>query len=408
MANPPMSLARFIESDVVFDSLKLPTAPPVFSKVILCPFCTDRPMSIMEDKILQAEWFHCHGCNFAGDIIEFVMRLKQQCVKNAIDWLKDNSAVRPECPRSVLAAYETSHFQTRKKVNEYWGHVRYRAVNDIGPVGYEVGRAFWLQDAMYRPDRWGYYSDLFGVTELQRAESLFYASGVKRRTSQKGATGRRASGQSSRLFPKNSVTETICVPHFDLPGRIVGFTFVVEESNPNKPFPYDSFSFQTIYKRCNLGNSNAKIKEAGFGFLNSIDGRRHGLFVNTVFVFVNAVNAIRLHAVNRKSSLAMLPVLLATTASGFGNLHLPPDLWDKQIIVCGDLEQTIPIARRINADVSTYQPQDFEQELKKFYCPNVLLNKYRMEVKDWWTAFTGAIDKMEKSKAQKLVENLGV
>ena len=411
MPNQPMSLSRFVESDLVFDNLGLPSpSSPVFPKVTPCPFCSDKLMSVMVDEILHAEWFHCHSCQFAGDIIQLVMQQEAVCVQEAIGWLEDNSAIDDKCPSSVVEAYEPSHFQTRKRVNDFWDVVRNRPIRDIGPVGYDVGRGFWLHDVMYRSDPWKSFSDLIGITELRRAEELFYPScQAKNRLIQDDGSKRKGSGPSKRLFPKNSEQEALCIPHFDLPGRIVGFTFVVEQSNPNKPFPYDSYSFRTIYKRCNLGRSNARVKESGFGLLNVIDGRRCEQFKDAVFVFVDAVSAVRIHAKQKKWSSARLPVLFATTTSGVGNLRRPPSLQDKQIIVCGELEKTIPVARRIDADVSLYQPKDIGQELQKpISSPTILLNKYRLEATDWWTALVASVNTMDRPQAQGLIEQLGV
>ena len=411
MANQPMSLARFIDSDVVFDNLGLPApSSPVFPKVMPCPFCSGELMTVMEDTILHAEWYHCYGCKFAGDIIQLVMQQKSICVQEAICWLEQTSAIDAKCPSSVVEAYEPSHFQARKRVNDSWGIVRNRPIRDIGPVGYDVGRGFWLHDAMYKSGPWSSFADLIGITELRRAEEFFYPScQAKNRLIQDEGSKRKGSGPSKRLFPKNSEQEALCIPHFDLPGRIIGFTFGVEQSNPNKPFPYDSYSFRTIYKRCNLGRSNVRVRESGFGFLNAIDGRRCEQFKDTVFVFVDAVIAVRIHAKQKKWSSAKLPVLFATTTSGVGNLRRPPSLQDKQIIVCGELEKTIPIARRIDADVSLYQPKDIGQELQKPYgSPTILLNEYRLEATDWWSALVASINKMDRADAQGLIEQLGV
>ena len=144
--------------------------------------------------------------------------------------------------------------------------------------------------------------------------------------------------------------------------------------------------------------------------LNAIDGRRCEQFKDTVFVFVDAVNAVRIHAKQNKwSSSAKLPVLLATTTPGVGNLRRPPSLQDKQIIVCGELEKTIPIARRIDADVSLYQPKDIGQELQKpISSPTILLNEYRLEATDWWTALVASVNTMDRPQAQGLIEQLGV
>ena len=141
MANQPMSLSRFVESDLVFDNLGLPApSSPVFPKVMQCPFCSDgKLMSAMEDTILHAKWYHCHGCQFAGDIIQLVMQQKSISVQEAIRWLEQTSAIDAKCPSSVVEAYEPSHFQARKRVNDFWDVVRNRPIREIGPAGYEVG-----------------------------------------------------------------------------------------------------------------------------------------------------------------------------------------------------------------------------------------------------------------------------
>ena len=404
MSNPSQSLASRLDWREVFQAIGLDSPRRSdLPQSMPCPCCEVGAMTVMQDHVLHSQWFYCHGCKFAGDLIELVARVQDRPVTSVVDFLETRTLFGSPLSDDDLTNYQTEHLDYRHRINAFWEKASRAPAQrgGMGMSGFRFLRKFGFGDnpgGVWSPDRGG---RLFGVSPHQTIEDLFAPSSYEdqERPNREGQSSRRRGGGPGRrrLFQGHDWDEVLVIPHADLPGRIIGFTFIGRDlDNP-----------EFVYKRANLGCCVARPRESGLGFLNAIDGSSHPHFGRYAFVFLNAEIATLLHARHLRDSSRPLPLLLAKHSRDFSLLNLPPDVADRQLIFCGPPLEILPFAKAAHALVSEYQIPDLEiRDNLKRRCSTDFLGLYKRRVVPWVTALNHLMTTASAADLEVLIGRL--
>ncbi|MCA9046210.1 MAG: hypothetical protein KDA69_17915, partial [Planctomycetaceae bacterium] len=355
MCNPKQSLAAKLDWRAAFETIGLgsPTRlclPQSFE----CPLCDSGTLSAMDDPVLGTEWFVCRDCEFSGDLIELVAEKMGIGVEEAISVLSSQNLFELPPDDEHIAAYITQHVRYRQRINRFWQESRLRPLDKITKPGIDLLRKCSLHANVLRELWTDHGGQLFGVALATEIEELFtplsYENRLRPNRNGRSSVRRGGGPGKGRLFVGNSWDEVLVIPHYDLPGRIIGFTLVGRDANPE--------AGDVVYKRANIGRTNQRPKESGIAMLPAVQPGLHRLFRNTVFVFTDIMLAMRFHARSFLDSAVPLPVVAVHEKSNLNSLHLPSSLDDRRLIFCGPLQVTLPLAHRHNGSVSEYTVPD--------------------------------------------------
>lgn len=356
MSNPSRALTSRLDWRKVFVAIELDgPRHSVLPQAFSCPLCQAGAMMAMDDPVLHTQWFYCSGCEFAGDLIELASGVLGCSIGSAVDLLESRGLFDTPLCDDDIAIYNSQQVEYRQRIRTFWDTAK-RAPSQTASVlvnGRQILRHYGLSDVY--PSEWlERGGKLFGITQRKVVEDLFAPLSFEtqsRENRQGRYSPRRGGGPGNRrLFERADGDEILVIGHCDLPGRVIGFTFM--GGDPDNP--------QTVYKRVNLGCCVSRPRESGFGFLETVSGVLHPSFGRQVFVFLDPEVTIRLHAQNLRASYHPLPVLLARSTGDFRPLHLPLDLEDRELIFCGPLLDTLPLAEAHNGAVSLYQIPESE------------------------------------------------
>ncbi len=404
MSNPSLALASRLDWRKVFQligldeprSSDLPQAMP-------CPLCDVGALTVMSDHVLNSLWFHCSDCQFAGDLIEFSAKILKCSIGGCINFLETHQLFEMQLRDVDLANYRTQQIDLRLRIRKFWETAKHAPSEPatVGATGSLVLRRYCLGDFIYQ-DHWRERGgQLFGIAQRQVIEDLFapLSFAEQDRLNRQGRSSRRRGGGPGkrRLFEGHNWNEVLVIAHSDLPGRIIGFTFIGGVlDNP-----------QIVFKRINLGCCVSQPRESGLGFLEALNGAPHPQFGQHVFVFLDPEVATLLHSRHLRESCRPLPVLLARSSRNFRPLHLPPDLDDCKLIFCGPLMDTLPLAKAHNGSVSTYEiPEAEVQDNLKRRDPVSFLWQFQKQPIPWVSALRRLLPSLPKAQADVLLDSL--
>ena len=406
MSNPSRSLTWRLDWRAVFEVIgvdypnrsDLPQSMP-------CPLCETGALTVMQDRVLHAEWFHCHGCKFAGDLIELAARVRECSINQIVEILEARQMFEVPLGDDDLTNYQIEHLDYRHRIKVFWEEAS-RApaqMSGLGPSGYSLLRKFSLGEHAYREQWQQREGRLFGVAQRQTIVDLFAPSSfeVLERPNRSGNSSRRRGGGPGkrRLFQGHDWDEVLVIPHSDLPGRIIGFTFIGRDPD----------NYEIIYKRANIGCCVARPRESGLGFLDAIDGSSHPSFGCFAFVFLDEEIATLLHGRHLRESTRPLPILLAKSTRDFNLLNLPPDLAEFKLVFCGPPLKTLPLAKAHNALVSEYQISDLEiRDNLKHRNSTTFLNLFRKRAVPWVSALRQHLTTLNHADLEVLVGRLNL
>lgn len=404
VSNPSRALTsqldwRKVLQAIGLDDPRCPDLPQSFP----CPLCEDGALTVMCDHVLHSAWVHCCGCGYSGDLIEFASRILKCSIEHTIIYLESKNLFEAQLSDEDIATYKSEHIEYRRRITAFWEAAK-RAPSEfssVGTTGRLILRRYCMADFAYQEiwrDRGG---QLFGVAHRQVVEDLFapLSFEVQDRVNRRERSSRRRGGGpgNRRLFSGHDWDEVLIFAHSDLPGRIIGFTFVGGDlDNP-----------KVVYKRANWGCCVSRTRESGFGFLDAFRGTPHPLFGRQVFVFLDPEVAILLHARHLRDHSRPLPVLLARSTRGFRPLHLSPDLQDCKLIFCGPLMDTLPLAKAHNGLVSMYQIPELEVEVNLKHRDSVqFLDQFQKRAVLWVNGLRRLLPSIPKAQGDVLLQSL--
>jgi hypothetical protein len=200
--------------------------------ITACPLCRGARLHVFEDTILGGHFHYCFDCHFRGSSITLAAAVWQISLTAALYKLAGlgiifadevNIAVIQETEQPERYADVAWRFWQMARKKPGWGvrssdimHLC-RQLNLVSPLY----NAAWLEG----PGR------IFGAVSCKDANGTFplgYAQGGK-------------VFHSRRFFPGPGQKDVICVPHFDIPGRICSFLFACRDGGPGDRLRYSAF-----------------------------------------------------------------------------------------------------------------------------------------------------------------------
>lgn len=407
MSNPVRSLASRVDWRKVFAVIGL--EDPRRSDLpqsMLCPLCETGEtgmLTVMSDQVLHGQWFHCATCQFAGDVIEFAARVLNCSIEQTIDYCDSHRLFETSLCDDDVAAYQSQQVQYRARIKKFWETAKRAPAQSstMGTSGRLLLRRYSLQDLIYRETWNSRGGQLFGVAERQEIENLFAPKSfeIQERVNRQGQTSRRRGGGpgNRRVFSGGDWDEVLVIAHSDLPGRVVGFTFIGRDFD--QP--------EVTFKRVNLGCCVSRPRESGFGFLEAVNGIPHSALGRHVFVFLDVEIASLLHARHFREGIRPLPILLAKSTRDVRPLSLPPDLEDCKLIFCGPQMETLPLAKAYNGWVSMYSVPELEiQENLKHRSSLMFLSLFQRRAIPWTEALRRQLSTAPKAHVEVLLHSL--
>ncbi len=361
-------------------------------------------MTVMQDTVLHTEWLHCHNCKFAGDLIEFAARVRKSAISLIVDYLEAHKMFQGEqLSDDDLAKYQADHIDHRQRIKAFWetANVAPTQSANMGMSGFRILRKFSLGEDAYRDSWTDRGGKLFGIARHQTIEDLFaplsFESQVRQNREGK-STRRRGGGPGKRrVFEGHDWDEVLVIPHSDLPGRIIGFTFIGRDAD----------NHEVVYKRANFGCCSARTRESGLGFLEALNGTSHPYFGRYVFVFFDAQIATLLHARHLRESRRPLPMVLAKSTRDFDLLNLAPDLGECKLILCGPPLMTLPLAKTHRTLVSEYQISDSEvRDNLKRRSSIAFLDLYKKRAYPWFSVFRSLLTTSKRDELDVVIERM--
>ena len=403
MCNPPKSLACRLDWRLTFSAMGIESAlRSDLPQSMPCPLCDGGALTAMADPVLKTEWFHCSGCDFAGDLIEFLASYQGGDIEDAVAMLETNNLFKVPLAPDELPGYLNHHIEYRARINKFWHESQRGPIRPKGKSGHALLRDFGMSDNAYR-DMWPEHEgQLFGLAQRRDVEDLFAPLSYENqeRSNRNGRKSVRRGGGSGerRVFPGHRWDDVIVVPFYDLPGRIIGFTFVGRGGDPN--------AGDFVYKRANIGYCGQRPKESGLGMMPALGSRPHHIFGNVAFVLTDAKAAIILHSSHLRDSRKPLPVVLVKSTRDLDVLTLPPDVAGRQLIFCGPLMKVLPLAHIHNGQVCDHSFTDFEFDRKIRHSPAGYLHDFRNRAVPWISALRQHLPKLARGEAEILISRL--
>ena len=385
MSNPSRSLACLLDWRDVIETLDLDCPRRVDLPLsMVCPLCKTGALTIMRDFVLNSQWLNCQACQFSGDLIELAARVMERSIPDVIMYLEARALFNRPLSESDVKGYIEGHVEYRRRIKEFWESAR-RApcrFNGVGRSGYSLMRDFSLEcisTQAYWPEREG---RLFGIAPCETVEQLFFPQSyaVQERTNRNGKTSIRLGGGPGqrRLFHGRDWTEVLVIAHSDLPGRIIGFSFI--GGNPAEP--------EVVFKRANVGNCVSTPRESGLGFLNALAEPTYPAMKGVAFLLMDPKVSTFLHTRHLRESQHPLPVLLMKQSRDFRCLNFPPEVQDRELIFCGPPLETLPLAKAVNGKVSLYELTTAEIRTNLKHQSSLhWLHQFQKKAVPWLTAF---------------------
>lgn len=405
MANSPKTINSRFPWTLVLPKLGTRVATGVLPALLRCPVCKADKLRIYDDLLLGGQWAHCNSCQFAGDLIEFAAAVWKCDIEGALLRLHQrgcDAGGNALDPHEVLK-YLEHHIAYRRRLNEFWRRAQQAPIQTPSQSLMHLLRQFNATESA-RPGTWRHHGgQLIGGAHRRDVEDLFqpdsYTVSLRANHGERSTERRGSGGGANRIFHGNGWEDLLVIPHFDLPGRICGFTFVGREANP--------INGDVVFKAANLGNAGDTHREAGLAFWPAIEQPPHRHLGDSVFVFTDPSIALRLQLRHLRSSSLPLPIVIGMANQRAESKHVWKQLPDRRFIFWGDTAAVLKQARETGGLVSDYRVSS--AELNKNLRHQQPLNWLRLIAKHavtWDVALRAELRSCDASGAEELLHYL--
>lgn len=245
--------------DVVSESVKL--KPSGKYLIGLCPFHHEKTPSFTVTP--EKQIYKCFGCGEAGNVINFVMKIKNLPYQDALIYLAERA--------NIDIKYESEHDKKIKNFNDKIYKINTDAArfffknlySDQKALKYFTGRGITIQTIRkfglgYTKDSWDslfYYLKKLGYTELDMLSAGLII---------------KSNNEKSRLGFYDRFRNRVMFPVFDYKGRVIGFGGRVMDDS--KPKYLNSPETAVFKKGTNLYGLNFTVKNLTERLLIIVEG----------------------------------------------------------------------------------------------------------------------------------------
>lgn len=230
----PRSLASYLQRSRLLELLEMDVGPFVLPATTRCPMCSAPVLELHWDEAYLAEWAYCPECQFAGDLIELMIRKRGTTPRAVCEELIREGALLPK-PEWEIAQYERTHLRVRREMSALWSRASKRmSLREFRDLDRPLSR---LGIHSLTCGTWPrQLSEWIGVASRTELENVWHPGSYD--TQEGDAHGKsrprqRGSGPgATRIFQGPGWDEVFVLPCKDLPGRVCGFLIVGREGDP--------------------------------------------------------------------------------------------------------------------------------------------------------------------------------
>jgi hypothetical protein len=340
---------------------------------------------------LDSQWFYCHDCQFAGDMIELAAAVWKM---NPLNTLRKAQSIGIPLPRAVVMeglveSYVEQRLNPRGRAKQFWDEARkFFMASESGSLR---GLQHLLGVQEHLTPAWLEHGSIFiGAASLDTARSLF-------RTSHR-----------SDLFKGKGWQDVLVIPFWDLPGRICGFLFVGRKGGVDDMIYRAAPEFvQQTRGKC------GRAIEAGTTMAMAVlqQKQRHEVFGNTVFVMDDPVAALRLQIRYMRNTSIPMPLIATYDKKPYQTRcvwnWLPTDdavFWSPK-----QSTETLRQAKEADAKVSLLGTKLHQDELRyRARTPESWFRQVKEKTIPWQVALQKRLDASTQSQMEELLLELDI
>jgi len=321
-----------------------------------CPLClTSNAMTICEDYIYSGQWCSCSNCGFHNDIVTLISKAYDISAEGAIRKLLLERIGQAHNDGYTISDIKV-HLKRQELYNKHWAFfakAQQRMLTDKSPVFQNILKKLRMNIGR-NAEAWLSGPGRFMGSCHRHEGELAFSLEIKKYHGSGGTC-------TSRVFLGQRWTDVLCVPFYDVPGRIRGYAFYGRDCIISKG---DLF-YRFIPDRLQW---HAPTLDAGLAF--------HGAASNisdetpAVLALVNGVlEAVQMHCWHASDYISTLPVVAtwsthvnATDARCWRTLSPAPEVvWGREC----DKHWTLKHAKDANGRVATIPYPENGKGLKK-------------------------------------------
>ena len=291
----------------------------VVGQATVCPRCFARQLHIYPDDNLSGEWAHCRKCGLAGDPLGLFASWWSVSSEEACVRLRGLGVSLPAdiFTPAATTAHDRDYVARQRAANEFWHQsvnaCRTRATGSIGHMQQDI-------ISVREHSAWNHLDRRYvGYSTRRKVEDFFHPGSyrVRLRGNHNGRRSWRRGGGPGRcqIFPVGDWRDLFVIPFCDLPGRICGFGFVRNVSDPAE--------HDFIYKAVRLGPTNRRVKEAGLAMLPAAFVPQPDLLSDRLLVVQDWNIALTLQLRWLRENIQPLPIVACFADAK----HRPESVW---------------------------------------------------------------------------------
>jgi hypothetical protein len=305
IGNPGKSLNIHAPWHEVLQLLGINVQVLVLPATVSCPHCKQNSLHVYQDITSGGAWHYCSTCKFAGDTIELVASVWKQDIATTILKLNAHGISFPDdaLDPSIIDRYILGHVEYRKGIQALWELSQERLpLNDTHTIAklHDKFTAGHAASSITWPRRGKSFLGGCHINDVLRAFRH-----EKVRNSGPDLDPRTLNSGHDRIFKGRGWTDVLVLPHYELPGKIRGFTFIGREGSA-KDILYRRVNNHPAGRRPKI-ETNAAAYDPGLTMYETMFSY-HSRYKSTTFVLADPVVALRLQLRHLRQSNTPLPV----------------------------------------------------------------------------------------------------
>ena len=305
ISNPGKSLNVHATWHEVLQLLDINVQVLVLPATVSCPHCKRNSLHVYQDITSGGAWHYCSTCKFTGDTIELAASVWKQDIATTVLKLNAHGISFPDnaLDPSIIDRYILGHVEYRKGIQTLWTRAQERLpLNDTPTIAklHDKFTAGHAASSITWPRRGKHFLGGCHINDVLRAFRQ-----EKVRNSGPDLDPLTLNSGRGRIFKGRGWSDVLLFPHYELPGKIRGFTFIGREGG----------SKDIVYRRVSNGTeandrrqyAGAAAHDPGLSMYETMFSY-HPKYKNTTFVIENPLVALRLQLRHLKQSNTPLPI----------------------------------------------------------------------------------------------------
>lgn len=327
--NPGKSLNTYVTWHEVFRLLGIDVQVLVLPTTVSCPHCRQDALHVYQDNTSGGAWHYCSACKFTGDTLELAASVWDQDIPTTVLKLNAHGISFPDdaLDPSIIDRYTQRHVEYRKGMRALWALSQDRLpkkdtpaiskLHDMFTEGHSATSVTWTKRG----------KNFLGGCHVDDVYRAFRRESV--RNAGRPLTHKELNAGHNRVFQGRGWSDVIMFPHYELPGKIKGFTFIGREGT----------SQDTLYRRVvtNIGvplGSDSSMCDPGLSMYETMF-LYHPKYKSKTFIVNDPVIAMRLQLRHLRQHNIPLPICGSHSDSNLVNRHMWGAMFPREFIFWG-------------------------------------------------------------------------